>query len=184
DRRGRQISVLGAFFSTWESARATLGEGMPVGGEEVDQSRQLDELRRTVLAAAPRSDWTGSAAESYAGRNERLAVTIDELAELDRRLGTEVDRSAQVVAAGRRDLDSVRQWVMSAAASVPPNAAGERALIPVVSRGVGEIADILRRSNADMNGIAARIHDIGEGYQTLGDREGASSVSTYDGALR
>lgn len=143
-----------------------------MGGEEVDQSGQLDELRRTVLAAAPRSDWTGTAAESYAGRNERLAGTIDGLAELDRRLGTEVDRSAQVVAAGRRDLDSVRQWVMSAAASVPPNAAGERALIPVVSRGVGEVADILRRSNADMNGIAARIRDIGEGYQTLGDREG------------
>lgn len=143
-----------------------------MGGDEVDQSGQLDELRRTVLAAAPKSDWTGTAAESYAGRNERLAGTIDGLAELDRRLGTEVDRSAQVVAAGRRDLDSVRQWVMSAAASVPPNAAGERALIPVVSRGVGEVADILRRSNADMNGIAARIRDIGEGYQTLGDREG------------
>jgi hypothetical protein len=150
----------------------TLGEGTPVGGEDFDHSSQLDELRRTVLAAAPRSDWTGSAAEAYSGRNERLAGTIGGLAELDRRLGTEVDRSAQVVAAGRRDLDSVKQWVMSAAASVPPNAAGERALIPVVSRGVGEVADILRRSNADMNGIAARIRDIGDGYDTLAGREG------------
>ncbi|MGK2904658.1 MAG: EspA/EspE family type VII secretion system effector [Mycobacterium sp.] len=150
---------------------------MPVGRAEFDKSGQLYELRRVVSSAAPGADWTGAAAEAYAGLNERLAGTIDGLAELDRRLGYEVDRSAQVVAAGRRDLDSVKQWVMSAAASVPPNAAGERALIPVVSRGVGEVADILRRSNIDMNGIAARIRDIGEGYQPLVGREGRDGDS-------
>lgn len=125
-----------------------------------------------VASAAPGEHWTGAAAQAYSGRNERLAGTIGGLAELDRRLGSEVDRSAQVVAAGRRDLDAVKQWVLSAAASVPPNAAGECALIAVVSRGVGEVAEILRRSNADMNSIAARIRDLGAGYQSLGEREG------------
>lgn len=124
-----------------------------------------------VASAAPAAGWTGAAAQAYAGHNERLAGTIGGLAELDRHLGSEVDRSAQVVAAGRRDLDSVKQWVLSAAAGVPPNAAGERALIPVVSRGVGEVADILRRADTDMNGIAARIRDIGQGYQNLAGRD-------------
>lgn len=145
---------------------------MPVDGAEFDRSGTLDELHRMVASAAPGEHWTGAAAQAYAGRNERLVGTIGGLAELDRCLGSEVDRSAQVVAAGRRDLDGVKQWVLSAAASVPPNAAGECALIAVVSRGVGEVAEILRRSNADMNGIAARIRDLGAGYQSLGEREG------------
>ncbi|MDO3398715.1 EspA/EspE family type VII secretion system effector [Mycolicibacterium neoaurum] len=177
DSEGAAISVLAAFLSTWDNARATLGEGTPVGGTEFDQSRPLDGLREVVASAAPGSDWTGAAADAYAGRNERLAGTISGLAELDRRLGSEVDRSAQVVAAGRRDLEEIKQWVLSAAASVPPNAAGERALIPIVSRGVDEVADILRRSNADMNGIAALIRDIGAEYQALGDREGRDGDS-------
>jgi hypothetical protein len=76
------------------------------------------------------------------------------------------------VAAGRRDLDSVKQWVLSAAASVPANAAGERALMPVVSKGVADVAEIVARSNSDMNGIAARIRQIGAGYAELTDRAG------------
>ena len=79
-----------------------------------------------------------------------------------------MDRSAAVVAAGRRDLDSVKQWVTSAAASVPRTVAGERALLPVVSKGIADVADIVARSNSDMNGIATRIREIGTGYQALG----------------
>ncbi len=166
------ISVLGAFLSTWDDARATLGAGTPVDGSRFDMGGRLDELHRTVAAATPGSVWTGSSAEAYTDRNHQLAATLARLAELDRRLGAEVDRSAQVVAAGRRDLDTVKQWVLSAAASVPPNAAGERALMPVVSKGVADVADIVQRSNSDMSGIAARIRDIGNGYQALTGREG------------
>lgn len=169
--------MLAAFLSTWDNARATLGAGTPVDGSQFDQSAPLAELRRTVQAASPDAAWTGMAAECYGDRNQRLAGTIGGLAELDRRLGAEVDRSAVVVAACRRDLDSVRHWVLSAAASLPDTAAGERALLPVVSRGVGELADILNRSNTDMNAIAARIREIGDGYQTLGDREGRDGDS-------
>lgn len=161
------ISVLGAFLSTWDDARATLGAGAPVDGSRFDRGAQLDDVRGAVLSAAP-GEWTGSGAEAYADRNRQLAGTIGRLAELDRRLGAEMDRSAAVVAAGRQDLESVRQWVMSAAASVPPNAAGERFLMPVVSKGVADIADIVARSNSDLNGIAARIREIGYGYEALG----------------
>ncbi|WP_135355839.1 EspA/EspE family type VII secretion system effector, partial [Mycolicibacterium sp. NCC-Tsukiji] len=142
------MTILGAFLSTWDDARATFGAGTPVGGAEFDMSDQFHELRGTVLSAAPGGEWSGTAAEAYDDRNRAHAGAIGRLAELDRRLGVEVDRSAAVVTAGRRDLDSVKQWVVDAAASVPPTAAGDRALLPVVVKGTAEIADIISRSNA------------------------------------
>lgn len=165
--KGAVINVLGAFLSTWDSARATLGAGAPVDGAEFDSSGRLEESRQTVSAAMPGASWTGSAAQTYSDHNQHLAATLARLAELDRRLGAEVDRSAAVVAAGRRELDSVKQWVLSVAASVPPNAAGERALLPAVSKGAAEVADIVSRSNNDMFGIAARIRAIGTEYRAL-----------------
>lgn len=163
------ISVLTAFLATWDNARATLGAGTPVDGSRFDMGARLDQIRDTVLGTAPGEQWAGSAAAAYTDRNQRLAGAIGRLAELDRRLGAEVDRSADVVAAGRRDLDAVKQWVLSAAATVPPNPAGERALMTVVSKGVADIAEIVRRSNSDMTGIANRIREIGAGYQALAD---------------
>ncbi|MHA7662972.1 EspA/EspE family type VII secretion system effector [Mycolicibacterium sp. HS_4_1] len=166
------MTILGAFLSTWDDARAAFGSGTPVGGSEFDMSAQFHELRSTVLSAVPRGEWTGTAAEAYDGRNRDHAGIIGRLAELDRRLGTEVDRSAAVVTAGRRDLDAVKQWVVDAAASVPPTAAGDRALLPVVAKGTAEIAEIINRSNADMDAIAARIRTIGSGYDNLTGRDG------------
>lgn len=165
--QGGGVGVLGAFLSTWDDARAAFGSGTPVGGTEFDMSTQLHELRGTVLSAAPGGEWTGTAAEAYDSRNREHAGTIGRLAELDRRIGAEVDRSAAVVTAGRRDLDSVKQWVIDAAASVPPTPAGDRALLPVVAKGTAEIAEIITRSNADMDAIAARIRSIGSGYDDL-----------------
>ncbi len=63
------------------------------------------------------------------------------MAGLDKRLAVEVDRSAAVVVAGRRNLDAVKQWVVDAASTVPKTAAGERMLWPVISKGSSEIAD-------------------------------------------
>nr|WP_155906671.1 MULTISPECIES: EspA/EspE family type VII secretion system effector [unclassified Mycolicibacterium] len=141
------------------------GSGTPVGGSEFDMSARFRELRSRVLAAVAEGDWTGPGAEAYSDRNRQQAGTIARLAALDWRVGLEVDRSAAVVAAGRRDLDSVRQWVIDTAASVPPTAAGERALLPVVAKGAAEIAEILNRSTDDMNGIATRIRAIGTRYE-------------------
>ncbi|MGX9671437.1 EspA/EspE family type VII secretion system effector [Mycobacterium sp. HM-7] len=161
------MGVLGAFLSTWDDARAAFGSGTPVGGADFDMSGQFQELRRTVLSVAPGGEWTGTAAEKYDGRNREHAGMIGKLAELDRRLGAEVDRSAAVVTAGRRDLDVVRQWVVDAAASAPTTAAGERALLPVVAKGTADITEILSRSNADLDTIAVRIREIGAGYDEL-----------------
>lgn len=118
-------------------------------------------------SAAPGARWTGAGADAYADANDRQARTLGALAELDQRLGTEIDRSASVVAAGRRDLDAVRQWVADAAATVPNTMAGERMLVPVVGKGAGEIAGIIERSNADLAAIAGRIEALGEEYRAL-----------------
>ena len=47
---------------------------------------------------------------------------------------------------------------------LPPTTEGDRALLPVVAKGTAEIADILNRSNADMDVIAACIREIGSDY--------------------
>ncbi|TLH72604.1 hypothetical protein C1S82_17425 [Mycolicibacterium cosmeticum] len=86
------ISVLTAFLATWDNARATLGTGTPVDGSRFDMGGRLEQFRDTVLGTAPGEQWTGSAAEAYTDRNQRLAGTIGRLAELDRRLGAEVGR--------------------------------------------------------------------------------------------
>ena len=174
------MTILGAFLSTWDDARATFGSGTPVGGSDFDMSGQFHELRDTVLSAAPGGEWTGTGAEVYDDRNRAHAATIGRLAELDRRLGAEVERSAAVVTAGRRDLDSVKQWVVDAAATVPPTAAGDRALLPVVAKGTAEIADIINRSNADMDAIAARIRDIGADYDDITGRDGRGPADPND----
>jgi hypothetical protein len=89
------------------------------------------------------------------------------MAGLDQRLAAEVDRSATVVAAGRRDLDAVRQWVTDTAATLPRTAAGDRMLWPVVSKGAGDIAEIVARSNGELATIAGRIRELDGEYGEL-----------------
>lgn len=162
-----RVGVLEAFLRTWEHARVTFGEGTPRGGDDFDQSAQFRQLQREIETAGPRSDWTGAASDDYAEANQRQSRVLGAMAGLDERLRAEVDRSAAVVSAGRRDLDAVRQWVVDAAASVPRTPLGEQMLLPVVSRGAGEVAEIVHRSNADLAAIAARIRALGDEYDEL-----------------
>ncbi|WP_326545118.1 EspA/EspE family type VII secretion system effector [Mycolicibacterium sp. ND9-15] len=161
------MGVLDAFLSTWSQARATFGEGTPRDGAGLDNSSRLESIRGDVEAAAPGSNWTGSGADGYADENARQANALGVMAGLDRRLAAEVDRSAAVVAAGRRDLDAVRKWVVDAAATVPSTVAGEQWLWPVVSKGANEVAEIIQRSHADLAAIAARMRGIGAEYDEL-----------------
>lgn len=161
------MGALKGFDSTWSNAKATFGEVTPQGGEDFDKSQQLQQMQTSVNSAKPDSNWTGKAAESYAAANEKHGRILGQLAELDQRLRTEVDRSAQGVAAGRQNLDAVRQWVHDAAASVPPGQNRDRMLYPIVSRGAKEISDILQRTNGDSNAIAQRINRLLGEYQTL-----------------
>jgi uncharacterized protein YukE len=164
------MSALDAFLSTWQNARITFGEGTPQGGDSIDQSAQLRAVQSEVEGAAPR-DWTGSAAETYADANRRQGQALGAMADIDHRLKAEVDRSAEVVAAGRRDLDAVRQWVVDAAATVPQTAFGDQMLYPVISEGAGEVAEIVARSNSELNAIAERIQKLGGEYDALAPAE-------------
>ena len=174
------VSALEGFLSTWTQAHATFGQGTPTEGAQFDQSGRLLALQAAVQSAAPNSGWTGAASDSYAEANSAHARTLGNLAEVDKRLGAEVGRGAAVVAAGRRDLDAVRKWVVDAAATVPNTAAGQRMLWPVLSQGSKDIQDIINRSHGDLSAIAQRIRVLGAEYDQLGkpkEGQGAEPMS-------
>ena len=161
------MGVVDAFMAVWAKARSTFGEGIPHDGAAFDESAALLRLQSQVQAATPDGHWQGPSSNAYALVNARHAGVLGGAAHLDRRLRAEVDRSAAVVAAGRRDLDAVRQWVANAAATAPQTPQGERMLYPVVSRGSAEVIEILQRSHTDMAVIAGRIRGLGSEYQAL-----------------
>jgi len=177
------VGALSGFLSTWSAANATFGDGTPADGARFDQSAQLREMQQTVQSAAPGSLWTGGGAASYADANIRHANVLGSLADLDKRLGTEVDRSATIVANGRRDLAAVRKWVVDAAATVPDNAAGQRMLYPIVSKAAADVAEIVKRSNDDLAAIGERIRKIGSEYDELGEPEEGQGAHVVDDKL-
>ena len=162
------MGVVDGFDSMWSNAKSTFGQGSPQDGARFDNSAQLRQMQSDVDSARPDSRWTGSASDSYASANDKQGRVLGQIADLDQRLRTEIDRSAQVVNAGRQNLDSVRQWVHDAAATVPAGQNRDRMLYPIVSKGAAEIADILQKSNGDMNAIAGRVRSLSGEYQMLG----------------
>ncbi len=175
------MSVLDAFFSTWSRAKATFGEGTPQGGAQYDKSGVLQGLQSNLDAAAPGSRWTGGASAAYGAANTEHQRVLGELGGLDKRLSAHVDQSAEVVSAGRRDLDAVRKWVVDAAASVPQNAAGERMLMPIAQKGIGQVTDIVARTNGELNSIGGKIRGLGDEYQSLGNQKFAKDGPQFVG---
>ena len=165
------MSVIGAFLSTWSNARSTFGQGNPQTGEQYDNSGTLRELESGLQSAAPGSRWTGSAASAYGAANTEHRRVISQLAGLDQRLAAEVDNSAQVIDAGRRSLESVRKWVVDAAASVPPGQAGEQMKMAIAQKGLTELQEIIQRSNAEASAISGRIRGLDGEYQALGNQK-------------
>ncbi len=165
------MSVLNAFLATWSGARETFGAGSPEGGSQFDSSPTLQQLESDVKSAAPGSRWTGTASSAYETVNKDHGRVLGQMAGLDQRVAAEVDRSAQVVGAGRRELDAVRKWVVDAAASVPQNAAGERMQMAIVQKGLSQVQEIIQRSNGDLNAIGGKIRGLGEEYQALGNQK-------------
>jgi EspA/EspE family len=135
-----------------------------------------------VQTAAPGSKWTGGAADAYGAANTEHGRVLGRLAGLDQRLSAHVDESAQVVAAGRRDLDAVRKWVVDAAASAPKNVAGERMQMAIVQKGLSQVQEIIKRSNGDLNAIGDKISGLGGEYQALGNQKFAKEAGG-DGSL-
>jgi hypothetical protein len=82
----------------------------------------------------------------------------------------EIDRSAQVVDAGRRELESVRKWVVDAIARVPEGQGGERMRMAIAQRGFVQLQKTVQRSNAQSNAIRETIRGLGDEYQALGNQ--------------
>jgi EspA-like secreted protein len=171
DREGCRVSLLNAFLATWSHARKTFGQSAPAGGAQFDQSARLRQMQSDVEGAAPAAHWQGGAATAYAARNDEHAEIFGKLAHLDTRLAAEIDKSAEVVAYGRADLDNVRDWVVSAASSVPNNQAGQTMLMSIVSKGMGDLSEVVLKSNGELNAIGANIQQIGEEYAGLSNQK-------------
>lgn len=168
------MNALDGFLSTWDRARDTFGSGVPQTGEQFDQSAHFESMRSTVQTAAPGSRWTGTAAGAYDAANSEHARVLGELAALDKRLAAHVDESADVVATGRHNLDNLRQWVLDAAASVPPGKNRDQLLIPIVQRGLSELTGIVTTSNDELARVAGDITKLGPEWDALKDQRAAN----------
>jgi hypothetical protein len=163
------VGLLDAFHETWSQARETFGQGTPEDGAKFDGSSRLLQMKSSVEAAAPDSRWQGSASDAYAAANKGHAQVYGKLADLDKRMAAEVTNAANVVTTGRQNLDNVKSWVTSMAASIPDTDADERdrKLLPIVNRGVGQLSDIIQKSTGEMTDIRGRVHGIKGEYDAL-----------------
>lgn len=161
------MSVLDGFFSTWSNAKATFGEGTPQTGEQFDGSAALGQAQTTLDSAAPGSWWTGSASTAYGAANTNHQRVIGEIGALDKTLAAQVNKSAEVVANGRTQLDAVRQWVVDAAASVPPGKNRDQLLLPIANKGVGDVMGIVQKTNSELGTIGSAIQGLTGKYDKL-----------------
>lgn len=160
---------LEAFNSTWTKARETFGQGSPAGGEQLDGSSRLQQMKATVESAAPDSRWQGTASAAYAAANKEHAAVYGKLADLDKRMASEVTNAAAVVSAGRQNLDTVKSWVHSMASSLGATTAQDRdrKLVPIVNQGISQVSDIITKSTGEMTDIAGRLRGIKAEYAEL-----------------
>jgi uncharacterized protein YukE len=157
------VSVLEGFLTTLTNARATFGEGIP---EHFD-GEALSRLHADLAAAAPGRHWSGQAASAYGTVHDEHRQVLGALAELDKRIAPHLDEAARVVAGGRQELDSLRQWVVDLADSLPPEVNHDQELTPVVHQATGQIIEVISRSNAELNAIGAKIQGFSGEYAAL-----------------
>jgi hypothetical protein len=165
------MSVLDGFLSTWSKARNTFGRGTPQTGEQYDGSGPLTAMRSTVQSAANGARWIGAAAAAYGAANIDHGAVFGKLASLDQRLSTQVTQSSLIVATGRHNLDVIRDWVVTAAASVPEGKNREQMLMPIVHEGLARLNDIVSTSYGDLTNVGDTIRGIGAEYDALGNQK-------------
>lgn len=163
------MSVVDGFLTTWSNARQTFGEGSPQTGEQYDKSATFTQLQSTVQTAAPGSKWSGGAANAYDAANTEHGRVLGKLAGLDQRLAAHVNQSAEVVAAGRQNLDAIRKWVVDAAASAPQGQAGDQMRMAIVQKGLTQLQEVIKQSNGDMNKIAGQMGGLRGEFEALGN---------------
>lgn len=165
------MSALDGFYTTWDNARQTFGQGTPAPGTNFDKSPQLTTLGAGLAAAAPGSTWSGAAATNYDKANTDHQAVFTKLAELDRKIAHQVDQSAQVVATGRQNLDQLRQWVTDAANSVPPGRQRDIMLMQIAHRGLAQLTEVVQKTNAESNAVAQNIAKLGPEFDALKDEQ-------------
>lgn len=163
-----RVGVLDGFNATWSQARQTYGEGTPQTGERFDASSTLDQLRSDMDGAAPAGHWRGDASQAYGAANTEHQRVIGAIGDLDKRLGAQVTTAANLVSSGRTDLESLRKWVNDAAASAPDNEAGRRMQMTIVSKGLGQLTDIIKNTDAGMQTVKGNLDTLKGEYTALG----------------
>ena len=138
------------------------GHGAPYDVANKEARAYMKPLQDQVKAAGPGTHWTGGAADRYADANAKHAQTLGRLADLDKRVGDELERSADVVNGGRRELDALKRWVTDLAdeSKKTPTAAADHALWSAIGKASGDVADIIQRSHTDLSGVAGRIQSL------------------------
>ena len=83
-------------------------------------------------------------------------------------------KSAQIVSAGRDNLENLRYQVATIAARLPAGTAGDAMRYTLVSEGTNKLTEIMRRSTSDLNDVGAEIARIGNQYAELGNQKFAN----------
>ncbi|MFN3003528.1 EspA/EspE family type VII secretion system effector [Mycolicibacterium wolinskyi] len=164
------MSALDGFYSTWNKARETFGQGTPDDGTQFDGSSRLMEMKANVDAAAPDDRWQGSGSQAYAAANKEHAAVYEKLAELDKKMAGEVKKAADVVTVGRINLDTSKGWVESMVNSLPAGLSDtdrENKLIPIAKAGITKVDDIVKSATDDMTTIKGNVDKLKGEYETL-----------------
>lgn len=177
------MSALDGFYSTWNKARETFGVGTPTDGSQYDGSSKLMAMKTTIESAAPDDRWQGSGSQAYAAANKEHAGVYGKLAELDKKMATEITNAANVVSNGRNKLDATKSWVDSAVASLPPTSAKdtESKLIPIARAGISQISTAVQNANKDMEAIGTRVTALKGQYEELTTQKFADGGDRRDG---
>lgn len=167
------MSLVQAFLATWSAARATFGDDRPLDG--AFPGDVVGRLQADVENAGPGGVWDGAAADRYRELNAEHARSLGALADLDRRTTGYVDELAAVVAAGRHQLDDVRQWVIDMVDSLPPDVDADDALVPVLGQAIDRIVDIIVSSHAAITAAATGIDAVATEYRAVGAQRAGGS---------
>ena len=93
-----------------------------------------------------------------------------------------------MVAAGRQNLDTIRKWVVDGAAAVPPGKNHDQMVMQIVNKGLGQLSDIVTKSNGDLATIGGKIRGLGGEYDALGNQPSwlrrRRSVMHWDSSAR
>jgi hypothetical protein len=162
------VDPLGAFNATWTAAKSSFGDGAPQGGEPYRNGSAVAGQAGTTLESAQPTAWTGNAADSYRSANVKQRQHVAKFAAIDSQVGARIDRSAAVVMAGRRKLESVRDEVNRLASQIPPGSFNrEQLLLPIAMKGIGDVETIIQKSQGDLDSIGDELDRLAAEYETL-----------------